>query len=69
MLEATAEFTIHTDEGSKMNIETDGKLGELKDRVKSAIDRRESGPLRVFNLRPEIRDWVQLSDNSMQSRL
>lgn len=40
VLEATAEFKIQEDEGSKINIETEGKLGELKDRVKSAIEQQ-----------------------------
>jgi hypothetical protein len=40
VLEATAEFKIQADEGSKINIETEGKLGELKDRVKSAIEQQ-----------------------------
>lgn len=39
VLEATAEFRLQADEGSTMNIET-GKLGEIKDRVKSAIEQQ-----------------------------
>jgi hypothetical protein len=40
VLEATAEFKIQADEGSKIDIETEGKLGELRDRVKSAIEQQ-----------------------------
>jgi hypothetical protein len=40
VLEATAEFKMQADEGSKIDIETENKLGELKDRVKSAIEQQ-----------------------------
>jgi hypothetical protein len=40
VLEATAEFKIQADERSKIAIETEGKLNELNDRVKSAIQQQ-----------------------------